>query len=1293
MTTVVPTSEEDPVLPVVRFTAELSWADAGPEVAEPHVTRLCMEAQECMVRGRWLDLASLMLTSAEIVFSKVSDKDLECIFTVICNLVSRLENPNEELEVAKLISTKITQQPTDKPAMRLKILFNLYNLLEGPDSRFFVYMQALNLALNGTVSDHIVPSFKKIDSFLKDWNIGVKDQRNLFLAIANVLKENKSSGKDSFKFLTKYLATFSDEDSYVMSEAKDEAVRAIIEFVKAPDTFQCDLLDMPAVGQLEKDAKYALVYQLLKIFLTQRLDAYLEFQAANSTLLKSLVHEDCITKMRLMSLVDLGCSESGQIPYALIKDTLRINDDEVELWVVKAITAKLIECKMDQMNQVVIVSRCTECLFGQQQWHSLRSKLATWRGNVASLISTIQANKVVEEGSQGMAIRWDTELLEGILFLHDVARILRALLGLSCPSKGSCGIFCEAFCRQILTSAQIYTPVENIALDCGSSTSGNSAAPDGRQWTGDKDSPFAVIDGSGSRSVSASVQTHNSSFHQVPYMTARISKSEFTYMFPVTAGQKFIRLYFDPARYHGFDTSVYFFSVKVGPYMFLNNFTASFPAEQSRQASSIKEFCVNLMHNQTLNVTFTPSTVDSYAFVNGIEIVSMPTNLYYHSSLDHTGVPIIGQNAHFSIDNYTALQNVHRLNVGGPSISATNDTGMYRNWYNDIDYLVGGGVVPSNTSIKLEYDKIPEYSAPDNVYTTARSMGRNRTENLLYNLTWRLPVDSGFRYLVRLHFCEFDPSVKGTSDRRFRIFIDNKTADSAFSVIDEAGGNGKPTYMDYVVMIGNFNDKSEHSLFIALHPNDEFSGYTDAILNGLEVFKLNNSDGNLARPNSLPDPSTEGTERASPKADKSKLLFSIGFGGIGLFIVLVLLCSIIIWRHRKMKQNGSHYKPSCFCCFVDSYKGDSSAGAKNSSLPDELCRRFLLDEIKAATSDFHEALIIGVGGFGNVYKGFLDDGETIVAIKRLNPESKQGAQEFKTEIEMLSQLRHIHLVSLIGYCNDNNEMILVYDYMINGTLCNHLYDTTNDPLTWKQRLKICHGAAIGLNYLHTEVKYTVIHRDVKTSNILLDHKFTAKVSDFGLSKLDPKIDMVNTGVKGTWGYLDPEYARGHSLTEKSDVYSFGVVLFEVLCARKALDKRLSVEQMNLAHWVKKCIADGTLYQAIDPRLKGKIAPECLKVFVEIAESCIQDLGVKRPLMNDVMERLGFALELQESADSELVENNHGNDHSYPDIVFPVHHRINVDSEALDSDVIAVHTPIPESGSFVSSDMLSNTFKG
>ncbi|KDP27264.1 hypothetical protein JCGZ_19963 [Jatropha curcas] len=406
MTTVVPTSEEDPALAVVRFTSELAWADAGPEVAEQQVTRLCEEAQECMVVGRWLDLASLMLTSADLIFSnsKVSEKELECIFTVICNLVTKSESPDEALEMAKLVCGKIIQQPTDKPALRLKILFNLYNLLENTYSRFYVYLKALNLAVSGKVTEHVIPSFKKIDSFLKEWNLEVKDERELFLSIANVLRESKSSAKDSFKFLTKYLATFSGEDAYAMAEAKEEAVRTIIEFVKAPDMFQCDLLDMPAVGQLEKDAKYALVYQLLKIFLTQRLDAYLEFQAANSALLKSygLVHEDCISKMRLMSLVDLASNESGRIPYTLIKNTLRINDEEVELWVVKAITAKLISCKMDQMNQVVLVSNCTERVFGQHQWLALRTKLAAWRGNVANVISTIQSNKITEDGSQAM---------------------------------------------------------------------------------------------------------------------------------------------------------------------------------------------------------------------------------------------------------------------------------------------------------------------------------------------------------------------------------------------------------------------------------------------------------------------------------------------------------------------------------------------------------------------------------------------------------------------------------------------------------------------------------------------------------------------------------------------------------------------------------------------------------------------------------------------------------------------------------------------------------------------------
>lgn len=197
-----------------------------------------------------------------------------------------------------------------------------------------------------------------------------------------------------------------------------------------------------------------------------------------------------------------------------------------------------------------------------------------------------------------------------------------------------------------------------------------------------------------------------------------------------------------------------------------------------------------------------------------------------------------------------------------------------------------------------------------------------------------------------------------------------------------------------------------------------------------------------------------------------------------------------------------------------------------SSTGEQVCRRFSLGEIQLATGDFSDAHVIGKGGFGKVYKGLIDDGSLLVAVKRLASNSQQGEREFVTELETLSKLRHRNLVSLIGYCNEEGEMILVYEYMPNGTLADHLHKNNDHPssLSWNERLRICIGAGRGLDYLHTGS--SVIHRDVKPTNILLDDKYTAKVSDFGLAKhlsADNLESHVSASVKGSFGYFDPFY--------------------------------------------------------------------------------------------------------------------------------------------------------------------------
>ncbi|EXB77668.1 Receptor-like protein kinase FERONIA [Morus notabilis] len=774
-----------------------------------------------------------------------------------------------------------------------------------------------------------------------------------------------------------------------------------------------------------------------------------------------------------------------------------------------------------------------------------------------------------------------------------------------------------------------YNPTDSFLLNCGSSSNQTYYNDQGRLWESDSHSQHFSSQNiqSSSSESNASEQDYNSA-PKVPYKTARIFHSKFTYSFHLLSpGPKFVRLYFYSATYSGLNKSDSFFSVTADNFILLNNFSASLFASSRTSPYFVKEFIISVANNHNqfnlFELAFNPSP-NSYAFINGIEIVSMPENLYT-APTDKPITFVNSKETPFLFTNGTALENVYRLNVGGRAVLSINDTGMLRTWIQDLNYLYSykAGSTPYLSNVTIEYNSnTPAYTAPEVVYTTFRQMDPKGLNNTKYNLTWLFPLDAGFSYLVRLHFCETLLEVTVENQRVFSIYMNSMIAEEQMDVIYYSRGSKIPVYRDYIVFVEKESHNQEGYLLLELHPNNRSKPeYYNAMLNGVEIFKLNQSNGNLAGPN--PDPANSVTvsqPKPWPKGNKKKssiLEVTIICIAVFSFVLGLFVCWLIFFYKRIIISSKKRRK-------------------EGSSLPSDLCRHFTINEIKAATCDFDERLIIGVGGFGNVYRGRLAGPNQIhVAVKRLNPRSKQGAREFRTEIEMLSKLRHVHLVSLIGYCDDRNEMILVYEYMSRGTLRDHLYSgpTENPALPWKQRLQICVEAARGLHYLHTGANHVIIHRDVKSTNILLDEKWVAKVSDFGLSRMGPTSALdthVSTEVKGSFGYLDPEYCRRHQLTEKSDVYSFGVVLLEMLCGRPAMGRALPKEQVGLANWAQKCYKNGLIEQIVDPNLEGEIAAVCLKKFAEIAVRCVADDGILRPSMADVVGGLEFVMELQES---------------------------------------------------------------
>ncbi|XLU35597.1 hypothetical protein S245_071663 [Arachis hypogaea] len=784
------------------------------------------------------------------------------------------------------------------------------------------------------------------------------------------------------------------------------------------------------------------------------------------------------------------------------------------------------------------------------------------------------------------------------------------------------------FLSDLAISIEAYVPVDSYSINCGSS--GKSSDGE-RSWNGDIHSNLFTLQHT--KTIVAQPTTQFP-LYQVPYNSARLSNSEFSYSFPVTLGRKFVRLFFYPASYTGFDRNNAFFTVKSEGFTLLKDFNASLNADAANRDTIFKEYIINVDDGQRINLTFTPNTShpNSYAFVNGIEVVAMPTDLYFTEPsgqevvfVGHPGVP-------YTMQDSSALQTEYRIKAGGNTITPKADTGMLRNWAgDDADYLRTPSalyMLPGDMTGNMNITVSPDYEAPIELYTASRHMGRNRTLNQMTNLTWEFPVDSGFTYMLRLHFCELDPSINKTGERVFNIYIAGQLAEDRADVLKWSKQTGIAVQRDYAVTIsGTTQDKFNLSLQLheALREGQSQTLQGDPFLNGLEIFKISDTVSNsLAGPNPDPIPHLFAPPHFSvsvKSSHNSRILIIII---ISVSAVFIFLSSVVFFLLRKQKKNNIKISSKV-------------ANTQTLPLPSALCRRFSLVEMKTCTNNFDELLLIGVGGFGNVYKGYINEGSTPVAIKRLKPGSQQGVQEFRTEIQMLSQLRHLHLVSLIGYCCESNEMLLVYDFMDRGTLQDHLYNNNNNPsLSWKQRLHICVGAAKGLHYLHAGAVHNIIHRDVKSTNILLDEKWVAKVSDFGLSKIGPSgisRTHISTVVKGSLGYLDPEYYKRQRLTVKSDVYSFGVVLFEVLCGRPPLMRTVEKQQMSLAHWAVSCYEDGTLDQIVDKALEGQIEPECLTKFGDIAVRCLHEDGSQRPSMDEIVWCLEFALKLHETGET------------------------------------------------------------
>ncbi|XP_015693238.1 probable serine/threonine-protein kinase PBL25 isoform X1 [Oryza brachyantha] len=341
----------------------------------------------------------------------------------------------------------------------------------------------------------------------------------------------------------------------------------------------------------------------------------------------------------------------------------------------------------------------------------------------------------------------------------------------------------------------------------------------------------------------------------------------------------------------------------------------------------------------------------------------------------------------------------------------------------------------------------------------------------------------------------------------------------------------------------------------------------------------------------------------------------------------------------SLKNSGSDKLPhACSNHKQSSKAAEKTEPPKRISAPAKTQKTFTFRELATATNNFHSDCILGEGGFGRVYRGQLENGQ-VVAVKQMEHNGVQGNREFIIEVLVLGNMSHPNLVDLIGFCTEGDQRLLVYEYMALGSLADHLLDITPDqePLSWHTRMKIAHGTAKGLEHLHENTTPSVIYRDLKSPNILLDNDYNPKLSDFGLAKVGPVEGgrHIETRVMGTFGYCAPEYVKTGVLTTKTDVYSFGVFLLELITGKRAVDTCRPVCEQILAYWAKPMLHNRRCHELVDPLLRGEYPDKDFCQAVAVAAMCLYEEASSRPTMSDIVVALGFLAEVPAGSEEKI----------------------------------------------------------